>query len=394
MKLSKYILDLLYRYELVIIPDLGGFLVKPVSAQIDEKTHVFSPPAKRLGFNAQLKENDGLLANHIAAVDKMPYETAVNFIKFEVKELLEKLKEQDVNLEGIGAFSLNSEGNLLFNPDSNANFLTESFGLSNITSSVIHRVKREENELNLVFDTITEEISAKEIALSNEVSRSGGARFMKYAAGLILLLGLGYLLLMNFGDKSGETIASSDANNSQVKELQEAKFEIPGNLAKINLRVEKLEGSEEETNEIITENTNDEVSNNETNTTSEETATEDSTEESSETSTPVVTSDETSENTTDNTVKPLNDTPTSNEVSLSSETGKYHIIAGAFKSPQNADKKVLQLKAKGFDSHIVGINKWELTQVAFASYSTKEEAKQALEEIKRSEAKDAWILVK
>ncbi|MCK5537667.1 MAG: hypothetical protein KAI79_12630, partial [Bacteroidales bacterium] len=62
--LSKYIRDLLYRYECVIIPEFGGLLTKTISTKIDEETNTFYPPTKQLGFNSQLIENDGLLANH------------------------------------------------------------------------------------------------------------------------------------------------------------------------------------------------------------------------------------------------------------------------------------------------------------------------------------------
>ena len=73
---------------------------------------------------------------------------------------------------------------------------------------------------------------------------------------------------------------------------------------------------------------------------------------------------------------------------------KYHIIAGAFRSKQNAQRKVDQLNEKGFESSIVGTNKWNLTQVAFQSFSSLEKANTALVNIKNSTAKDAWLLVK
>ena len=76
MQFDTYISDLLYRYECVIIPDFGAFLTNSVSAQIHESTHTFYPPKKVISFNEQLKNNDGLLANYIASIEKIPFETA------------------------------------------------------------------------------------------------------------------------------------------------------------------------------------------------------------------------------------------------------------------------------------------------------------------------------
>ncbi len=72
----------------------------------------------------------------------------------------------------------------------------------------------------------------------------------------------------------------------------------------------------------------------------------------------------------------------------------FHIIAGAFQFPENADKKVNQLKNKGFDAQIIGKNKWGLTQVTFNSYETRREALQQLRKVKNTVSQDAWLLIK
>ena len=75
------------------------------------------------------------------------------------------------------------------------------------------------------------------------------------------------------------------------------------------------------------------------------------------------------------------------------ETKNYHIIAGAFREYGNAEKKVNRLISKGFDAQILGTNKWNLTQVSYASFSDKNEAINSLRSIKKTEASDAWLLV-
>ena len=96
MKLSSYISDLLYRYECVIVPDFGGFVMNTKSAIISPYSKTFYPPHKLITFNGHLKNNDGLLANYIASVDKVPFDSAMNFIKFEVNEWKEEIIKSDL----------------------------------------------------------------------------------------------------------------------------------------------------------------------------------------------------------------------------------------------------------------------------------------------------------
>lgn len=72
----------------------------------------------------------------------------------------------------------------------------------------------------------------------------------------------------------------------------------------------------------------------------------------------------------------------------------FHVVAGAFQFPENAKKKVAQLKKKGFDASILGVNKWGLTEVAFASYADRNDAINNLYKIQDTISEDAWLLVK
>ena len=71
----------------------------------------------------------------------------------------------------------------------------------------------------------------------------------------------------------------------------------------------------------------------------------------------------------------------------------YHVIAGAFRYPENAVRKVNQLKTMGYKARILGINQWGLTQVSFDSYDSKEDAIYNLYRIRKTEDEDAWLLV-
>ena len=82
--------------------------------------------------------------------------------------------------------------------------------------------------------------------------------------------------------------------------------------------------------------------------------------------------------------------------SLSDSIGKlpYHIIAGAFRNPYNAVKKLNRLKALGYNARVLGINQNGLTTVSYDSYKNIVDARYNLAKIKKNVDKDAWLLTK
>jgi len=71
---------------------------------------------------------------------------------------------------------------------------------------------------------------------------------------------------------------------------------------------------------------------------------------------------------------------------------RHHIIAGAFRERNNADRKIAQLRKKGYDAFYVGQNKFGLFQVAFDSFEDPKQALKVLKQIRVSESRDAWLL--
>ncbi len=89
----------------------------------------------------------------------------------------------------------------------------------------------------------------------------------------------------------------------------------------------------------------------------------------------------------------LNPLPAIN-LNVTKQTGNYHIIAGAFRVEENCDKKISQLKAAGFKARKIGVNRYGLHEVVYASYEDRLEALQALRTIKKTHDKSAWLSVK
>ncbi|MFH6961071.1 SPOR domain-containing protein [Flavobacterium plurextorum] len=317
MKIETYIAQLLYRYQCVTVPGFGAFLTEIQSAQLNESTNSFFPPKKMISFNSHLKNNDGLLANHISHAESTTYGFAVNAIAAEVQSWKKTLEENGViSLKNIGEIRLNSESNIIFTPNDQTNFLTTSFGLSPFVSPLI----KKEN-----FEQKLEQLEKESVSLyENEEGRSSRT-FLRYAAIFVLGLGItgsiGYPLYQN--QIAAQTLVVEGVVQKKVQtKIQEATFFIENPLPAVTLAVDsaKVEAPAEK-------------------------------------------------------VMP------------------YHIMAGAFRSEQNARKAYNQLIKDGYQARMLGENKHGLFPVLYGSYATMNEAQKAQKEIQKGENPDAWILV-
>ena len=233
MKIELYIAQLLYRYQCVTVPGFGAFLTEIQSAQLDENSNSFSPPKKMISFNAHLKNNDGLLANHIALAEKTSYEYAVNAIQLEVSNWRKLLQENGVfPIKNIGELRLNTDENLIFVPFNQTNYLMDSFGLSPFVSPL---VKRE------IFEKKLEAIEEKApIAFVPETRTA--SPYLKYAAILVVSLGLttsiGYSVYQD--QIVSETILVESSVQKQVQnKIQEATFFIESPVPAVTLSVKE-----------------------------------------------------------------------------------------------------------------------------------------------------------
>ena len=72
---------------------------------------------------------------------------------------------------------------------------------------------------------------------------------------------------------------------------------------------------------------------------------------------------------------------------------KYHVVAGAYRSEQNAEQAMKQLVSQGFEAHLLTKNKYGLIPVAFGSYSNLKDAQNLKLQIKAKDSIDAWLLI-
>jgi hypothetical protein len=232
MKIEHYISQLLYRYQCVTIPSFGAFLTEVQSAQLHESSHTFFPPKKVVFFNSNIKNNDGLLANHIAQMEKIPFEVAVSNILNEVAVWKNNLQIYGgISLHNIGELFFNSENNLVFTPTNQLNYLPQSFGL---TSYVSPAVKRE------VYKQEVEALEEKAPITLTPEKRNAPA-VLRYAAMFVLGAGLmttGGFLGNDYYQKriQEETLLVETKVQKQVNQkIQEATFFIENPLPNVTL---------------------------------------------------------------------------------------------------------------------------------------------------------------
>lgn len=81
-------------------------------------------------------------------------------------------------------------------------------------------------------------------------------------------------------------------------------------------------------------------------------------------------------------------------LTVAKQTGNYHIVAGAYRVEDNSSKKVEQLQELGYKARTIGVNKYGLHEVVYASYETADGALKALRQIRREHNPQAWLMVK
>jgi len=233
MNLELYISQLLYRYQCVTIPGFGAFLTDIQSAQWNEASNGFYPPKKLISFNSFLKNNDGLLANHVAQNEKISYESALVSIENQVIKWKNDLQSANkISFKSIGEFNLNSEKNIVFTPYEQVNYLASSFGL---TSLIAPSIKRE--VIEHLFDDVKEE---EVIQLVSD--RNIGRTYLKYAAVIVLSLSFtGIMGLKLYQEKvaSDTLIVQTEVQKQVQNTIQEATFVISNPLPTVTLAVKE-----------------------------------------------------------------------------------------------------------------------------------------------------------
>ena len=140
-----YIAYLLTKHECVIVQGLGAFIVSGSEESKDKKAGLLCPPGRFLGFNPDIRHNDGLLANTLAKGENISYREACLHIGRYVERITDSMEKQIlVQLPWIGRLELPAKRKILFTPASYLSCNVNTFGMDNFYMSPIYELYAQE----------------------------------------------------------------------------------------------------------------------------------------------------------------------------------------------------------------------------------------------------------
>ena len=117
IELAQHIETLLLENDCVIVPGFGGFVAHYSPATRVKEENIFLPPTRTIGFNPQLKLNDGVLVQSYMSAYDTSFADASRIVEKEVNEFIGLLHEEGkAHLDNIGEIHYNIYGNYEFVP--------------------------------------------------------------------------------------------------------------------------------------------------------------------------------------------------------------------------------------------------------------------------------------
>ena len=94
IELAQHIEALLLENDCVIVPNFGGFVAHYAPATYVKEENLFLPPTRIIGFNSQLKLNDGVLVQSYMSAHDTSFADATRMVEKEVDALIGLLHEE------------------------------------------------------------------------------------------------------------------------------------------------------------------------------------------------------------------------------------------------------------------------------------------------------------
>jgi hypothetical protein len=421
MRITRHIVSLLFDYECVVIPGFGGFITKEHRAEIHPVKHQFKPPYKEVVFNPQLRSNDGLLLNSISLAEKISHQYAGHLLeRFVLKCQRDLDNGKRIVIPELGLLYYDKRKQIVFEPDQSQNFLSSSFGLAGFVSPSIQREGFQEKLGNAFIErrrekqiiTAAPDRSAAPKqhgkALPNKRKRLlKKASTLKFAfkrplfmVGIILLFIFTAFAILNqqfltryynsyaglvpffYSSPNEYLIRNLEAipiekflrTNNQPETPHSKQIESSGKdvpiPAQLNVKPDDL-GEQKAVNDF---SSTDKINYDLPTETGPMPAEDAGNSERNQKPQAASEAQELSENIRQN------------------QLSGYHIVAGAFREKDNADKLLAQLLNKGYNAQFSGRTNSGLWRVSFEVLSSRSQAIERLAVIKSSENPQAWLL--
>ena len=354
IELAQHIETLLLENDCVIIPEFGGFVAHYAPAIRVKEENLFLPPARTIGFNPQLKLNDGVLVQSYMSAHDTSFSDAARIVEKEVKELITLLHEEGkVHLENIGEIHYNIYGNYEFVPYDNKITTPSLYGLDSFEMHELSALQQKEKVL--IPADWTKEKKTYEIKINRTYLRNAVAMI----AAIVLFFAF-----------------STRVENTDIQKNNYAQL-LPGEL------FEQIESQSVAMTPVpVKENIAPQA---------QKTKAPKVTVDKPKMSKPVAVKEI---KVTKPKAESITPAPAKAQVSVQAADRPFHIIVAGGIGMKDAKLMAEQLKEKGF-AEATALNTDGKVRVSIRSFNNRQEATKQLLELRKNETyKNAWLLAK
>jgi hypothetical protein len=364
--IEKYLTELMYQHDCVVIPGLGGLVANYTPATRQNEGGLITPPAKSFMLNRFLTHNDGLLAHKISESEGLSYQESVDLIEEYVQTINTALfVKGSFSWDSIGVLHQDEQKSLRFEIKKQ-NYQLSSFGLPMVKLRMLPKLEVAETPIKqLVPEHIESQlpkeiIEEKVIGISSpykETRIRSGANWW-VAAALIPLAFYSAWIPMKTDMLKGN-------GNFQYADLNPFSYE----KATYDYLPSSFQFTSVDRFEMISFDVIDQYV------------------EQKQAANRGIT------HINESTYVASNEEAVVKTAVINLEQASYFVIGGCFSEKENAETFVSQLQEQGFDAMLVDKNKG-LHRVAFGGYASRKAAKKALHKITASGEHSAWVLKK
>ena len=360
IELAQHIETLLLENDCVIVPGFGGFVAHYSPATRVKEENIFLPPTRTIGFNPQLKLNDGVLVQSYMSAYDTSFADASRIVEKEVNEFIGLLHEEGkAHLDNIGEIHYNIYGNYEFVPYDYKITTPSLYGLDSFEMHELSVLQQKEK----VWIPAHPEKEKKTFEIS--INRA----YLRNAAAMIAAI----VLFFAF---------STPVENTDVQKNNYAQL-LPSEL------FEQIEKQSVAITPVYVKNDAAQqakkfsASSASTKTSSAKKHTTDK----AKTSKPIAVREV-------KVVKQETAAPAPAVKSQESANHPFHIIVAGGISLKDAEAIATQLKSKGF-ADAKALNTDDKVRVSISSFNNRDEATKQLLELRKNETyKNAWLLAK
>ena len=329
MLLYQYIKELLYQHECVTVPHFGAFLTRISGATVTNEG-AFSPPRKEILFNRLLSTNDGILAHYYAQKEAISYEQALRKIEKEVSLLKKRIQTQVLRFPGVGEMQLSPDKKWHFLPLGKINFNTRAFGLPNFQRNPLFTSIQSETSkiISIMENSNNDDLMFEPDGNDENLTNENKNSKMRY-----VLIGVVAAVLISCAYYLGQNYVTGE----MIKQQELAQEKIKKNVQEATFDLGIL-------------------------------------------------------GTVSIAAEAAGSAPFSNDDIAYSYEKYYSVIAGSFRSIENANNLISQLKADGYNAELAKGSPDGLYRVAFGRFTSKRKAYNLLSFVKNAQEEEVWYL--